>query len=141
MCSPALIHEASLNTQLGWLPLLAYRYPCATSSLAERRASERADIRQLKALGVDGIAITVPRSNLNPAYEERLRQLVKEEFPQAAVTISSEFCREWREFERTSTCVLNVYTMLKLARFQSAFGKQSGAAGATQMNVIGAIRL
>ena len=40
-----------------------------------------------------------------------------EEFPEASVTISSEICRQWREFERTSTTVLNVYTKPKLAKY------------------------
>ncbi len=80
----------------------------------------RAAIRQLKAEGVDGIAIIFLHSYMNPAHEERMRALVKEEFPAAAATISSEICREWREFERTSTTVLNVYTKPKLAQYLSS---------------------
>ncbi len=80
----------------------------------------RAAIRQLKAEDVDGIAIIFLHSYIDPTHEERMRALVEEEFPKAAVTISSEICREWREFERTSTTVLNVYTKPKLMRYLSA---------------------
>ena len=84
----------------------------------------RAALRQLKAHGVDGIAITFLHSYLNPAHEERMRQLARDEFPEAAVTISSEICREWREFERTSTTVLNVYTKPKLAQYLGALERE-----------------
>ncbi|MCY3978023.1 MAG: hydantoinase/oxoprolinase family protein [Chloroflexi bacterium] len=80
----------------------------------------RAAIRQLKAEGVEGIAVIFLHSYLNPAHEERMRALVKEEAPDLEVTISSEICREWREFERTSTTVLNAYTKPKLASYLSA---------------------
>ena len=80
----------------------------------------RAAIRQLKAEGVAGIAVIFLHSYINPMHEERMRQLVTEEFPEVEVTISSEICREWREFERTSTTVLNAYTKPKLASYLSA---------------------
>ncbi len=77
-------------------------------------------IRQLQAEGVGGIAVCFLHAYLNPAHEERLRDLIHEEFPAAEVTISSEICREWREYERTSTAVLNAYTKPKLARYLTA---------------------
>ncbi len=77
----------------------------------------RAAIRQLKAERVEGIAVVFLHSYINPAHEERMRALAQAEYPQAAVTISSEVCREWREFERASTTVLNVYAKPKLARY------------------------
>ncbi|MCY3797465.1 MAG: hydantoinase/oxoprolinase family protein [Chloroflexi bacterium] len=84
----------------------------------------RATIRQLKAEGVEGIAVIFLHSYLNPAHEERMRALVKEEAPDLEVTISSEICREWREFERTSTTVLNAYTKPKLASYLSALADE-----------------
>ena len=80
----------------------------------------RAAIRQLKAAGVEGIAVVFLHSYLNPQHENRMRELVEEECPDIAVTVSSEICREWREFERTSTTVLNAYTKPKLARYLAA---------------------
>lgn len=80
----------------------------------------RAAIRQLKAEGVEGIAVIFLHSYINPVHEERMRALVNELAPDVEVTISSEICREWREFERSSTTVLNAYTKPKLARYLSA---------------------
>jgi len=88
------------------------------ASLNEEEA--RAAIRQLKTEGVEGIAVIFLHSYINPVHEERMRALVNEVAPDVEVTISSEICREWREFERTSTTVLNAYTKPKLARYLSA---------------------
>ena len=88
------------------------------AALDEEQA--RAVIRQLKAAGVAGIAICLLHAYVNPAHEERLRTLAAEEFPQAEVTISSEICREWREYERTSTTVLNAYSKPKMAAYLGA---------------------
>lgn len=84
----------------------------------------RAVIRQLKAQGVDGIAIIFLHSYINPAHEERMRELVADEFPAAEVTISSAICRERREFERASTAVLNVYTKPILARYLESLQRE-----------------
>ena len=87
-------------------------------------ADARAAIRQLKAEGVIGIAVVFLHAYVNSVHEERMRDLVKEEFPAAELTISSEISREWREFERTSTTVLNVYTKPKLASYFSAIQRE-----------------
>ncbi len=89
----------------------------------------RIAIRQLKAEGVAGIAIVFLHAYVNPAHEERMRELVMEEFPKAAVTISSEICREWREFERTSTTALNVYAKPKLATYLSSLERELARRG------------
>ena len=87
-------------------------------------AEARSVIRQLRDEGVAGIAVIFLHAYVNPVHEERMRELVKDEFPKAEVTISSEICREWREFERTSTTVLNVYTKPKLSSYLSALQRE-----------------
>ncbi len=83
-------------------------------------AEARRAIQKLKAEGVDGIAVIFLHSYINPAHEERMRALVMEECPGLEVTISSEICREWREFERSSTTVLNAYAKPRLSRYLGA---------------------
>ena len=84
----------------------------------------RRAIRQLKAEGVAGIAVIFLHAYINPAHEERMRDLIREEFPEAELSVSSEICREWREFERSSTTVLNVYTKPKLSTYLSAIQRE-----------------
>lgn len=66
-------------------------------------------IRELRATGVESIAICLLFSYVNDAHERRVAQLITEEFPEAYISISSETLRQVREYERTSTTVVNAY--------------------------------
>ncbi len=52
-----------------------------------------------------------------PATSSAWRRLIAEEFPDAWVSISSAVAAEWREFERTSTTVLNAYAQPRVAAY------------------------
>jgi N-methylhydantoinase A len=45
----------------------------------------------------------------NPDHEVRVGELIAEEFPECRVSLSHQILREFREYERTSTTVLNAY--------------------------------
>ncbi len=79
----------------------------------------RAAVRQLKAEGIAGIAIAFLHAYANPQHEQRMAEIVAEEFPEAQVSISSAVAAEWREFERTSTVVLNAYAQPQIAAYLS----------------------
>ncbi len=89
--------------------------------LDESRAQEI--VARLKAQEVTGIAICFLHAYANPAHEQRMAQIVAEHFPAAQVSISSDVVREWREYERTSTTVLNAYTKPKMVAYLSALEK------------------
>jgi len=67
-----------------------------------RRAAE-----ELKADGVEAIAICYLHSYRNPDHEQRTRAIVREILPDAYICLSSEVLPEFREYERFSTTVLN----------------------------------
>ncbi|MFX0097275.1 MAG: hydantoinase/oxoprolinase family protein [Candidatus Hodarchaeota archaeon] len=67
----------------------------------------RKAIRELKEKGVDSIAVCTLFSFANPAHEKRINELIQEEYPRANVTLSHEVLPEFREYERTTTTVLN----------------------------------
>ena len=58
---------------------------------------------------VEAIAICFLFSFVDPGHERRARALVREAFPETRVSISSDIAREHREYERTSTTVLDAY--------------------------------
>ena len=72
-------------------------------------AAARASIRRLVADGVEAIAIMLLWSFRNPAHEQRLQELVKEEAPGVFVTISSSLIPILGEYERVSTTAINSY--------------------------------
>ena len=58
---------------------------------------------------VEAIAISLLFSFLNPRHEKRVAEICRDAFPEALVSLSSEICPEFREYERTCTTVMNGY--------------------------------
>jgi N-methylhydantoinase A len=72
-------------------------------------------VEELSGHAVDVVAISLLFSFLRPDHEQRLAAAVRRRLPKLPVTISSEVCPEFREYERTATTVMNAYTMPKVA--------------------------
>jgi N-methylhydantoinase A len=68
-------------------------------------------IRALAARGVTTLAVCLLHAYLNPEHERRVAALAAEEAPHLAVTLSHEVSPTFREYERTSTTVVNAYVM------------------------------
>lgn len=66
-------------------------------------------IEELKAENVEAIAVVYLHSYLNPIHEIETRKIIQALWPEVFVTVSHEITREWREYERTSSTVLNSY--------------------------------
>ena len=79
---------------------------------AVRRAA-----RSLRAAGVESIAVCFLFSFMNPAHEAETRRILDEEFPEAAVSLSSVVLPRLREWPRMSTTLLNAYLEPVLARY------------------------
>jgi N-methylhydantoinase A/oxoprolinase/acetone carboxylase beta subunit len=80
----------------------------------------RAVSAQLRAAGVESIAVCLLHSYLYPEHEERLGAILREELPEAAVSLSSEILREQREYERSATTVVNAYVRPLMERYVGA---------------------
>ncbi|WP_333870243.1 hydantoinase/oxoprolinase family protein [Desulforamulus putei] len=69
----------------------------------------KAVVEYFKQEKVEAIAVTYLHAYANPVHEQQTVEIIKELWPEVAVTASHEVTKEWREYERTSTCVLNSY--------------------------------
>ena len=83
-------------------------------------AGAREAIRALVARGVSTLAICLLHAYVNPAHEKRLARLVAEEAPGVVVTLSHEVSPTFREYERTSTTVINAYVMTAIRTYLRA---------------------
>src|SRR6476660_313296 len=92
-------------------------------------ASALETIGMLKAASVESVAVCLLHSYANPVHEERLGQLLRQRFPEAYVSLSHEILREFREYERTSTTVLNSYVGPLVSNYLVSLEKMLGAAG------------
>jgi N-methylhydantoinase A len=64
---------------------------------------------ECEAAGIEAIAICLLHGYAHPEHEAAAAAYLRERLPRVLVTASSEITREWREFERSSTAVLNAY--------------------------------
>jgi N-methylhydantoinase A/oxoprolinase/acetone carboxylase beta subunit len=83
--------------------------------LDEDAARQR--VRELKDAGVEAVAVCFLFSFLNPAHEARVAEIVREEFPEAFLSVSSEVLPQYREYERFSTVCLNAFIGPKVASY------------------------
>jgi N-methylhydantoinase A len=65
--------------------------------------------KRVAELGLDSVAICFLHSYVNPAHEQKMAEILRQEAPNVQVTLSSALSRELREYERTSTAVLDAY--------------------------------
>ena len=79
--------------------------------------SVRQAVRNLRSRGVTSIAVCLLNSYVNSSHEEAVRDLVRQEAPDIDVSVSSDLLREMREYERTSTTVINAYIMPVVRRY------------------------
>lgn len=77
----------------------------------------RAVIGQLRRNGVEAIAVCLLHAYANPAHEQRLAELIQQEAPGIAVSLSSAVNAEFREFERTNTVVVDAYIKPIMVRY------------------------
>ena len=68
-----------------------------------------ARVEELRAAGVEAIAVCLLHAYANPAHERALRDLIAQRLPGVAVTLSSDLLPQIREYERTVNTVLNAY--------------------------------
>ena len=63
----------------------------------------------LAAADVEAVAVDLLHGYANDAHERAVAAAIAERLPDIYVTVGSEVCREFREFERVSTTVMNAY--------------------------------
>jgi N-methylhydantoinase A len=85
-------------------------------------ADARRAVRELRSRGVTTFAICLLHAYLNSDHEKRLAAIVAEEAPGSTVTLSHEVSPTFREYERTSTTVVNAYVMTAVREYLRGLG-------------------
>jgi N-methylhydantoinase A len=92
-------------------------------------AETRRVVRELVGRGITTIAVCLLHSYVNPAHERRVAEIIREEAPHVAVSLSHEVSPTFREYERTSTTVVNAYVMTALAAYLKQLQSEMRARG------------
>ena len=66
-------------------------------------------VADMRAAGVESIAVCFLFSFMNPVHERQARAVIGRVWPEVPVSISSEILPEIREYERSSTVVIDAY--------------------------------
>ncbi len=78
-----------------------------TAEIALDESAVPALLDRIAALGADCVAVSLLHAYANPAHEQRLAAMIRAARPDLPVSLSSDISPEIREYERTSTTVLN----------------------------------
>lgn len=103
---------------------------------AERIPLDEAAIRQaaarVKQDGFGAVAVAFLFSYVNPEQELRAEAILREVLGQDVhITLSHRIAREWREYERTSSAVLDAYTGPVVRRYLERLESELRARGRT----------
>ena len=94
---------------------------------------DRGDIESLAAklatLDVESVAVCFLHSYANPEHERDVGERLKEKLPHAFVTTSHQILREYREYERISTTVVNAYIGPMVGGYIRSLGARLNGAG------------
>ncbi|MEK6247844.1 MAG: hydantoinase/oxoprolinase family protein [Planctomycetales bacterium] len=115
------VHHYSIMQELPWQnrPLVARRFrktvpgrlvpPSGEELVPLDEDAVRRAAQELLAEGVESVAVCFLFSYLNPTHEDRAREIVQKEMPDAFVTTSSHVSSQFREFERFTTAALAAF--------------------------------
>lgn len=138
-----------LEIQRSWRPRLFDLYLKAPAPLAARRDRFEVDerigatgeivtplteteverIAELVADGYQAVAVCLLFSFLFPEHERRLREAIHTRAPHLHVSLSSEVCPEFREYERSSTTAMNAYVAPRIERLIEHLQKELAECG------------
>src|SRR5579862_4897088 len=93
------------------------------------KASVTQACRALAAEGVEAVAVCLLHAYANPEHERIVGQMVQEALPGAYLSLSHDIMREYREFERMSTTVVNAYIGPKVGGYVKSLSQNLGGVG------------
>ena len=94
-------------------------------------ADAESAIDKLIAEGVEAIAVCLLHSYNNPVHELMIKEIIQRRAPDLPFCISFEVLPEIKEYERTSTTVINTYVMPIVARYLATLRRDLDEKGIT----------
>jgi hypothetical protein len=83
-----------------------------------------AAIERMRRYEVEAVAVCLLHSYRNPAHERRIGEILRSEFPEAFLSLSVDVLPEFREYERTSTAVINAYVGPTVRTYLDSLARQ-----------------
>lgn len=93
-------------------------------------------LKDIAALGVRSVAVSLLHSYANPAHEQALKTALRARFPDMFLTLSSEISPEYGEYERTSTAVVNSYIGPSVRDYLQTLKREVKVLGIDQLLIV-----
>jgi N-methylhydantoinase A len=87
--------------------------------------------RRVREEGFEAVAICLVHAYVNPAHELRAKEVLEQLLPGVPITLSHQVAREWREYERASSAVLNAYVAPKVGGYLTSLEREMEGLGVT----------
>lgn len=98
--------------------------------------SVRRGITELLEQGVEAFAVSLLHSYANADHEQRVRRIVEDVAPGMPVSLSSEVSAEFREYERTSSTVVDAFLRPTIARYLEHLSREAAARGVSDLSMM-----
>ena len=79
--------------------------------------------------GIEALAVCYINSFVNADHEKRTSEILSKAFPDLLITASCDVLPEMKEYERTSTTVVNAYLLAAMRRYLENLTRNLGEAG------------
>lgn len=90
----------------------------------------------IKRLGAESVAVCLLFSYVDPRHEKRITAAIRKQLPNLHVSASHEVLPRFREYERTSTTVIDAYLSPLLARYLSRLAKATDGEGISEPEIM-----
>jgi N-methylhydantoinase A len=80
-------------------------------------------IEKINKNNILSVAICFLHSYINPIHELAAQKILQDAIPNLSVTLSHQVAREWREYERASTSVMNAYIAPAVEKYLTSLDK------------------
>ncbi len=94
-------------------------------------ASVEAAVARLKAEAVEAVAVCLLHSYANPEHERRIGEILRRELGGCFISLSVDVLPQMREYERTSTTVINSYVGPPVKAYLRSLMEQMALGGVT----------
>ncbi|MGI8423784.1 MAG: hydantoinase/oxoprolinase N-terminal domain-containing protein [Chloroflexota bacterium] len=89
----------------------------------------RTTVAELRAAGVQAVAVCFLHSYANPAHERRAGEVLGGALPEVRISLSCDVVGEIREYERATTTLANVYVQRIVQRYLDRIASGLGSLG------------
>ena len=86
-------------------------------------------VRIIKASNVDAVAVCLLHSYANDVHERTIGQILSQELPGCFISLSADVLPQMREYERTSTTVINAYVGPPVSHYLRSLSQKLKATG------------